>query len=98
MKRKDKPKLENEEQGRNCKGNKLSGFRSREWHLRNGKNTTKLNDTPEKIRNPQKVHKININPNSIYIGNWIYKQTTRVNSSQEFKAGRRPFLSIELNF
>jgi hypothetical protein len=44
------------------------------------------------------VHKINLNPNSIYIGNWIYKKTTRVNSSQVFKAGRRPFLSIELNF
>jgi len=34
MKRNDKPKLENEEQGRQCKGNKLSGFWSREWHLK----------------------------------------------------------------
>jgi tRNA G10 N-methylase Trm11 len=58
----------------------------------------KLSDTPEKIRKPQKMHKLNLNPNSIYIGNWIYKKTTRVNSSQVFKAGRRPFLSIEVNF
>jgi hypothetical protein len=44
------------------------------------------------------VHKINLNPNSIYIGNWIYKKTTIVNSSQVFRVGRHPFLSIELNF
>jgi hypothetical protein len=44
------------------------------------------------------MHKLNLNPNSIYIGNWIYKKTTRVNSSQVFRAGRRLFLSIELNF
>jgi len=58
----------------------------------------KLSDTPEKIRKPQKMHKLNLNLNSIYIGNWIYKKTTRVNSSQVFRASRRPFLSIELNF
>jgi hypothetical protein len=44
------------------------------------------------------VHKLNLNLNSIHIGNWIYKKTTRVNSSQVFRAGRCPFLSIELNF
>jgi hypothetical protein len=44
------------------------------------------------------MHKLNLNLNFIYIGNWIYKKTTRVNSSQVFRAGRRPFLSIELNF
>jgi len=31
MKRKDKPRLENEEQGRKCKGNKLSGIKSRKY-------------------------------------------------------------------
>jgi hypothetical protein len=35
-------KLENEEQGRNCKGNKLSGFRSRELHQKNLK-SNKIN-------------------------------------------------------
>jgi hypothetical protein len=44
------------------------------------------------------MHKLNLNSNSIYIGNWIYKKTTIVNSSQVFRVGRRPFLSIELNF
>jgi len=44
------------------------------------------------------MHKLNLNPNSIYIGNWIYKKTTIVNSSQVFRVGRHPFLSIELNF
>jgi hypothetical protein len=58
----------------------------------------KISDTPDKIRKPQKMHKLNLNPNSIYIGNWIYKKTTRVNSSQVFRAGRCPYLSIELNF
>jgi hypothetical protein len=34
MKRKDESKLENEQQGRKCKGNKLSGFQPRELHQR----------------------------------------------------------------
>jgi len=34
MKRKDKPKLEHEEQGRKCKGNKLSGIKSRKRALK----------------------------------------------------------------
>jgi len=58
----------------------------------------KLSDILEKIRNPQKMHKLNLNQNSINIENWIYKKTIRVNFSQVFRAGRHPFLFIELNF
>jgi hypothetical protein len=45
------------------------------------------------------MHHTNLNPNPyIYKELDLQKKTTRVNSSQVFRAGRRPFLFKELNF